>query len=413
MFRFHRQLNPKDSGSSFIEIIIAIVVLGIVGASLLGGMTSVDLVARKVSNLQTADMALNSAVSVINAATFKTCNNTVANPYIYSATPDPLGSDIGKLPAGVTISDVDGMLFENGQTVWKHCGPAGTGNAADYWPSTLEASLMQRIVIVYTKPDNTKVSRAVTKIFRGLDAEYGNSGQFKVRIMNPASSSVELDQAITVGLGFNKTVPLSTLNSLPNADIIYFAIPGYSGYVNPNVSGSNLSISIPTNTTEFRASVDVGAFDKKNAVYAIPATVTFAIDPTLIAPSPTPTPTVTPSPTPTIINAIYPGTAAISCPTTFKASTSKAPCTVSVNPSTRGTNTNLPTVTTTVVGSVATVSTPVVDPATYGVSFTMYMKSGNAGVILCKTSTTTDSTSFVVSQTGGSSFTITVTATCN
>mgnify|MGYP003345977760 CR=1 FL=1 len=64
----------SDRGLSLVEIIIAVVILGLVSISMIGGLGSSTLVARKTNAVQNKHMTLDSASEILESALYKSCN---------------------------------------------------------------------------------------------------------------------------------------------------------------------------------------------------------------------------------------------------------------------------------------------------------------------------------------------------
>lgn len=254
-------------GFSLVEVIIAIVILGLAGAALINGITSSNLGSRKANDKALAFAALTAYGEAIASASFATCNENLANPYSSISKPTV------KTGESVAISSVSGLIVSGAYAgQWKDCGSG--------WPTSEKASLVQKVKIAYLDASGaTKFTRSITKTFGGTQAQYGERGDFRVASMSPVG--------VVAGAATRTNIALS-VSGIPDADnnpatvdqLLFYIMAGSATLVDPQLSESGgnwtLSIIAPASATG-HTTVEIGAFDVSKSVYAIPTTLSVSI----------------------------------------------------------------------------------------------------------------------------------------
>lgn len=103
--------TPREHGFSLVEVLIAVVVLGVTGVALLNGLQSTVLKGRSSTASATTALSLSAAVEVLKAAPFVSCA-TDTTPY------QPLPTGL-VMPAGMTL-DIQEFVA-TALTPWQNC----------------------------------------------------------------------------------------------------------------------------------------------------------------------------------------------------------------------------------------------------------------------------------------------------
>lgn len=121
-----RKRTDADAGFSLVEVLIAVLILGVTGLALLDGLQSNVLQVQRVDARANAAVTLTSAVQSINASPYVSCQTSPA-PYSASAL-QALGF---RVPSGMVVSVQE--FITTATTPWQDCAAvyaAGTRGAA-------------------------------------------------------------------------------------------------------------------------------------------------------------------------------------------------------------------------------------------------------------------------------------------
>ena len=342
-FKKKTKLN-EDEGLTLLEVIVAVVVLGIVGVTILNGISSSNYQAKKATSSEISFNYLTSAAENIASTPFVTCNATKGPPTEYTSA---LTSSPGTYP--VQVARVEALYQSPSDTknagIWYDCAN---------WPSGEKASYLQRVSIINTdgnsksicRQSGTIASSAATTTITGIATTAGFSpGMTILKITNPSDpgafngtatiASVDSPTQLTVtttstnaapsntpgtisfsacsrvvfknltGIsssfavsplsprtlfyGRSKSVTLSTVNTPSGGNVLYYILPGSnlpttcsSTTLAVSLSGSTLNLCVGANYSgSTRLSIDIGAFDLNNSKYATPASLLVDVYPPL------------------------------------------------------------------------------------------------------------------------------------
>lgn len=116
----HTARARHEHGFSLVEVLIAVVVLGVTGVALLNGLQSTVLKSRSSAVGATNVLSLSAAVDVVKAAPFVSCA-TDRTPY------DPLPNGLA-MPAGMTLDIQEFVATE--LTPWQACSTVTSAGSA-------------------------------------------------------------------------------------------------------------------------------------------------------------------------------------------------------------------------------------------------------------------------------------------
>lgn len=170
-----RLKSKKDSGSSLLEVIIAIVILGVVGSSLLGGLNSSSLTVRKTAAVIYASNQLQQAADALKRdIVFLGCDKNTPDPYT-----SHFGTELainGQLIKIVAIQSRTLYVATASQTQYAPCS-SRTNASDDTQQITLQYSsptgVVQQTQVVKTIFDNATGTSLVTTDFRMVPANNG------------------------------------------------------------------------------------------------------------------------------------------------------------------------------------------------------------------------------------------------
>jgi Tfp pilus assembly protein PilV len=135
-----RRFLIQDEGLSLLEVLVAVVILGIVGVTLLNGISSSNNQASKATKSQISFSYLTSAAENLVATPFVTCNSKTNIPAEYSSA---LTSSPGTFP--IQVARVEALYQSPSSTnlagVWYDCSN---------WPADEKGSYLQRITLINT-----------------------------------------------------------------------------------------------------------------------------------------------------------------------------------------------------------------------------------------------------------------------
>lgn len=243
-----KRLKAKqESGSSLLEVIIAIVILGVVGSSLLGGLNSSTLTVRKTAAVIYASNQLQQAAdSLKRDIVFLGCDKN---------TPDPYTSHFGKelnINGGtikiIAISSRTLYVATASQTLYAPCSTRA--NASDDTQMiTLQYSsptgVVQQTQVVKTIFDNATGTSLVTTDFRMVPA---NNGVVEVVAGSSVTFTVNATQPDLVTPFVGDLTWVDAGSPLPGKITIAES---------PNANGSSATVTVTATTAANSGSVSV------------------------------------------------------------------------------------------------------------------------------------------------------------
>ena len=255
MNNIRKLLWGSERGSSLVEVIIGVVVLGVVGMSLLGGINTSQLAQRKMSQVAYAENALQIGSDTLAKVGFSACDSGNINPYSSQS-----------LPSNETIKSVS--VWSDKVNGWVPC--------SSWINVTSGAQYKQKITIAYTDTSMsaTPRTRDVVKLVLDTANKMGNNCNYAVN----AIASL----GIVAGDSQSSISPLST-TCADVADTVWNALV-------PNVAGVTaaidpatyvLTVSAANTTTAGTYSLAVGAHDAVTATAAQNAALSYTVYPTI------------------------------------------------------------------------------------------------------------------------------------
>jgi len=246
--RFIQRLKARqESGSSLLEVIIAIVILGVVGSSLLGGLNSSTLTVRKTAAVIYASNQLQQAAdSLKRDIVFLGCDKN---------TPDPYTSHFGKelningsTIKIIAISSRTLYVATASQTLYAPCSTKN--NASDDTQMiTLQYSsptgVVQQTQVVKTIFDNATGTSLVTTDFRMVPA---NNGVVEVVAGSSVTFTVNATQPDLVTPFVGDLTWVDAGSPLPGKITIAES---------PNANGSSATVTVTATTAANSGSVSV------------------------------------------------------------------------------------------------------------------------------------------------------------
>lgn len=253
-FRF---LINSSLGFSLTEVLIAIVILGVAGATIINGMTTDTKVRGKTNTATNLSVNLNAAAEVLLSSNvdLSTCNSTAVDVY---------SGKISSIP-NVFVTKVEALTRETNPT-WLSCDSANTSNSA-----------AQRITLQSLNGGTT-----MQKVILKTSASNANTVATPFSISASKSTMTIAAQGVT-SCGAWDTTNLS--NSLDSNSIVYFATSADPTKVSSSTSGSSLRVDGVSAGT---STVSVQGINPANGVTSNTITVTATVYPaiTFTAPSP-------------------------------------------------------------------------------------------------------------------------------
>lgn len=289
----------SDAGFSLVEVLIAVVVLGVAGLALLNALQTNILNSGKNSERAVAMLELSAAAQVLTSAPFQSCTGESALPYTRL---EASGTDQGAqsagylLPQKIKITAVEGLMpIEVGDTragKWLSCT-----NAA--WKNSNMISVAQRITIQLV---GTEMTRTVTRFYSPSKDIYGGpTGLWSVCLQGSGGWAANVcGQPITVtrlaGSGsLSAQISTSTPGPSANPDVCYVVRPlqSTSTYVTTSPAptdaspfcGSlmslvaNIASQVPTDSV--MESFEIDAYDRNTSAFALPVVLQIALVPPL------------------------------------------------------------------------------------------------------------------------------------
>lgn len=215
MKRLIKLISGSSKGFSLTEVLIAIVILGVAGATIINGMTTDTKVRGKTNSATNVSVNLNAAAETLLSSNVSlgTCNSTTDNVYTGS---------ISSIP-NVTVTKVEALTRDANPT-WLVCETGSYANSA-----------AQRITL-----QSINAGTTMQKIILKTSATNSNSVATPFTIT--ASKS-----AVTIAAAGDSTCgswdSLNLSNSLGSNSIVYSAISADPTKISSSMSGSSMTVS--------------------------------------------------------------------------------------------------------------------------------------------------------------------------
>lgn len=243
-----------DSGTSLLEIVIACVILGLLGLTLVNGLATVHLDARTKYTPSVEFGNLTAAQTIVERAPFTPCT-TNATPYA------SLNASLASL--NVRISQVSG-LSSSSSLDWGTCGST--------WLSSDAPTILQEVTLVSTMSNGT--SRVLLKASPGYAAKTSSGNVFTVASTSTNTVNVAMGCSPTCKETLRLTVPNSATGQVISSPSFYIVSTSAANF-NPTIDASTGVLTVPaTSGTPY---VLVGAYDTTTGAQATPMKV-FAIN---------------------------------------------------------------------------------------------------------------------------------------
>lgn len=292
-----------DKGSSFIEILLAVILLGFLSVNLLNAVASGNKVVNKNTDKQMTFNYLASAAEVISKENYQPCNqlttkdkNGVINPYFDSVKylSDNLNPTV--------IYSVEALGSDKN---WHPCGDA-------YWGQYSERpSFFQKVKLCIpdtslANPCDESKNKFSRYIFKNLERVFSGYTVQASETLNTCSSNYS--NSLNIVSGYLKNVSLQACNSAYNSsnssNLVYYTLPGTGPQAistscsvsNSNdfsiaLIGSTLSICpgktyVPDEKSVKKVTIEIGAIDLNNSAFYNPITLAVNVyyPPTLVQP---------------------------------------------------------------------------------------------------------------------------------
>ena len=250
--------RENERGSSLLEVIVAVVILGVVGSTLLGGLNSANLAQKKTAQVAFAENSMQMGNDSLALTSFSACDSSAQNPYANVS-----------LPSNVTVISVS--VVDPTTNVVTPCSGITTAAAKS-------AETVQQIKLQYTNAI-TGVSRVryVQKYLQTLTTNLSTDCKavgYRVNAISPSSMTV------IAGDSGSYSTPMSTTCDSYGTDTVYTA-SGATG-VTALVDAKNvLNFSTLTTTPTGNTTVRVDAKDALTGTAAIYASATLVVAPTM------------------------------------------------------------------------------------------------------------------------------------
>jgi Tfp pilus assembly protein PilV len=248
----------SESGSSLLEVIVAVVILAVVGSTLLGGLNSANLSQKKTAQVAFAENAMQMGNDSLALTSFTACDSTTQNPYAGLS-----------LPANVTVISVS--VVDPTTNAITPC--SGITTAAAKTAETVEQIKLQYINAV------TGVNRVryVQKYLQTLTTNLSTDCKAVGYRVNPISPSTT---TVIAGDSGSFSTPMSTTCDGLGTDTV-FSASGATGVTAVVDAKNYLNFSTLPTTTVGNSTVRVDAKDALTGTAAINATATLVVAPTL------------------------------------------------------------------------------------------------------------------------------------
>jgi Tfp pilus assembly protein PilV len=253
--------KENDRGTSLVEVVVAVFILGFVGLSLAGGLSSTNKITDKTAavisannTLQTAVRAMKEDVQLIG------CSSTTPNPYTTVAS--------AILPADVTIVG-DIMAKASTDASFKACKDLSAGQQD-----------VQQITLQYYDPQAQLTQQVtVTKsIYDCADCASQQPVDFSVNMQDTANGPFGTTGTVEVVAGDTKSMPLRVLaNNAPSwtPDLVWQTPSPKAGYINVvavpdsvDTSVASLQVTAAVDTPPGTYKTTVRAFDLSSNTYS-------------------------------------------------------------------------------------------------------------------------------------------------
>lgn len=277
-------MYKKSQGFSLVEVMIAVVILGVVGSVLINGLLTGRANSEKVSVNAQVFTRLDAAAQVIAATPYLTCSIAGTNPY-----------ETLSLPDRVTVERVDGIT-RAGQ--WVQCGDATWGN---------QSTIIQRVIIKapYTNnADGSAYTGEGAKYIRRTVLKAAPGGNYGANYSVKIASASRYDLSLGPIPGPGGWSPNLTLDSENLAQTCFQVLPSTitsSSRFNPTITNAcpeagspratpTVKVNLPAVTAANAASasikpgtynIDIGGFNITTGEFASPATLRITVKPTL------------------------------------------------------------------------------------------------------------------------------------
>lgn len=250
--------QQNERGSSLLEVIVAVVILGVVGSTLLGGLNSANLAQKKTAQVAFAENAMQMGNDSLALSSFVACDSTSQNPYGNLS-----------LPANVTVISV--AVVDPTTNAVTPCSAINTAAAKS-------AETIQQIKLQYTNAV-TGVSRIryVQKYLQTLTTNLSTDCKavgYRVNAISPSSLTV------IAGDSGSFPNPMSTTCDGYGTDNVYSAsaVTGVTAVVDAK---NYLTINTTTATATGNKTVRVDAKDALTNTAAIYSSATLVVAPTM------------------------------------------------------------------------------------------------------------------------------------
>jgi prepilin-type N-terminal cleavage/methylation domain-containing protein len=250
-----RSFLLSTSGFSLTEVLIAIVILGLAGITIINGMTTDTKVRGKTNTATNVSVNLNAAAETLLSSnvSLTPCNST---------TDDVYTGKINSIP-NVTVTKVEALTRETNPT-WLTCETSSYANSAAQritLQSINAGTTMQKIILKTSSTNSTSVATPFS-----IDA---------------SKSTVTIAAQGDSTCGSFDTLNLS--NSLGSNSIVYSAISTDPTKISSATSGSNLTINGLAAGT---SSVTIQGINASNGVTSNPITINATVVPAIRFTSP-------------------------------------------------------------------------------------------------------------------------------
>jgi prepilin-type N-terminal cleavage/methylation domain-containing protein len=285
-----KKLFRQDQGFSLIEVLIAVVVLGIAGITILSGLQTALLSGKKLDDRASALIAMNAAAQIVNNVPYQSCvysaDASSVLPYkTLEATAGAASLTTGgagyTLPQGVTISAVQGLVGSVATVTdttklgqWVDCKSWVKSS------TNLNIPTVAQRITLSVEVQGRVFTRNVLRFYSTTKDIYGGLGGL-FRVCAEGSGLKGETIALFCGrpysistyvTGATASLNLSVLD-LPQGGSTIYTIQKLSGQSNSvaTLSGSRLTISPSgADTLQPTYSYQIDALDTVSGYYALP-----------------------------------------------------------------------------------------------------------------------------------------------
>ena len=277
MHAIWKQLRENNErGTSLVEVVVAVFILGFVGLSLAGGLSSTNKIADKTAQVISANNTLQTAARIMKEdVQLIGCSKDTPNPYSSIAG--------GLLPANVTIyGDILAKyVYANANAAFTPCSQL-TNSQQD----------VQQITLRYYDP-LAKLTQLVTvtkSIYDCADCISQQPVDFTVNLQDAATSTFASTGTIEVVAGDTKTITLDVLGTNAPAswtpDLVWQVTSPKAGFIttaitpdatDPTQATLSVGASLDSVTTTTTFQTTIRAFDMVSNTYSKLITKNIAI----------------------------------------------------------------------------------------------------------------------------------------